>query len=67
MTIRLIFNIINSCLKVLLHKLRTKENNVTSDTTNEERSPWFVLPYIQSMSEKFFTVIKNINVLSILL
>ena len=37
-----IFNTINSRLKMLFHKLRTKGNSVDSDTTNEERPLWFV-------------------------
>jgi len=47
---------------MLFHKLRTKRDNVTNDTANEEHPPWFVLPYVPSISEKFFTIIKNINV-----
>ena len=34
-----IFNIINSRLKMMFHKLRTKRNNVDSDTTTKERLP----------------------------
>jgi len=42
-----IFNT-NSHLKVLFltNKLRTKKNNVDSDSTNEERPPWFILSSI---------------------
>jgi len=62
MIIDFIFNIINSCLKMLFHKLRTQENNVNNDITNEKRPPWFVLSYVPLMSEKFFTIMKNINI-----
>ena len=51
-----IFNI--NSLKMLFYKLRAKGNNVDSDAINEERPPWFILPYIPLMSEKFFITMK---------
>ncbi|KYN36141.1 hypothetical protein ALC56_09516 [Trachymyrmex septentrionalis] len=57
-----IFNNINSRLKILFQKLRMKENDVVSDDADEEHPPWFILSYVPPISEKFFMIIKNINV-----
>ena len=56
-----IFNTINSHLKLPFHKLLTKGNNNTIATTNE-CSSWFILLYVSTVSEKFFSIVKNINV-----
>ncbi|KYQ51598.1 hypothetical protein ALC60_09296, partial [Trachymyrmex zeteki] len=41
--------------------INNKKSVDTIDIINNERSPWFILSYI-AVSEKFFTIIKNINV-----
>ena len=55
-----IFNTIDSRLKLLFRKLMMKWNHIV---TINKYSSWFILPYVSTVSEKFF-FIKNIYSIS---
>lgn len=54
--LKFIFNTIRDRLKYLFYK---PKNNVINDISNKKKR--FVVPYINSVSEKFSTMSKNIN------
>ena len=55
-----IFKTINSRLKTLFHK-QSKALNNTTNSSPKQRTSWFVLSYIKSVSDKFKSIISNLN------
>jgi len=57
-----IFEMINSRLKILFHKQFKALNNTTNSSPKQERTSWFVLPYI-----KLSRITLGVSLLSIMI
>ncbi|KYN20120.1 hypothetical protein ALC57_07527, partial [Trachymyrmex cornetzi] len=60
-----IFETINNRLKSLVHKKTLKQKQQTNDdnSINElDNKSWFVVPYINNITEKFIDIVKDCNV-----
>ncbi|XP_039311308.1 uncharacterized protein LOC120359073 [Solenopsis invicta] len=60
--VEFIFETINSRLKSLINKKTINQIDENTDIDTNNRAPWFLLPYIPSISEKFKTITKKLNV-----
>jgi hypothetical protein len=59
--VQLIFETINSRLKSLIYKQTLKQTD-SDRIDDKEKTPWFVLPYVPDISDKFASITKNLNV-----
>jgi hypothetical protein len=57
-----IFETINTRLKSLIYRKTFKQNNFSSNNDEKAQPPWFVVPYISSISDKFKYITKDLNV-----
>ena len=52
----IIFDTINIRLKKFFNNQFEKEKTVSTSTKQDEK-PWFTIPYIPNVSEKFFSIV----------
>lgn len=56
-----IFETINLRLKMLFNKQSQAIDNASNSLPGHERPSWFILPYIESISDKFRSITSNLN------
>jgi len=57
-----IFNTVNNRLKSLLHKKTNKQTDSSSSENVIKKSPWFLVPYVPRISNKFKNIFRDLDI-----